>query len=241
MTSSTKQVALITGASSGIGKATALAFSKAGIHTALLGRSQAKLEAVAEAIEQRGGKSSLYVLDLAEVDRVKERLGAIAADLGTIDILVNNAGRGYTAEILDTPLTDWQAVIDLNLTSVFQGIQAILPGMRARQQGTIVNVISVAGRQAFPGWGAYCASKFGLMGLSKALAAEERSHGIRVVALCPGAVDTPLWESDSVQSEFDRSAMLSPETVAETILHTVGLPQQAVVEELVLMPQGGTL
>jgi NADP-dependent 3-hydroxy acid dehydrogenase YdfG len=241
MISSPRQLALITGASSGIGKATALAFAKAGIETALVGRSIAKLEAVAQEIEQLGGHSSVHSLDLMNVDQVKDALSAIAVEVGAVDMLINNAGMGYTADLVDTPLKDWQAVLNLNLTSVFQCIQALLPGMRARQQGTIVNIISIAGRQAFPGWGAYCASKFGLMGLSKALAAEERAHGVRVIALCPGAVDTPLWESDTVQMEFDRTAMLSPESVAQTILHIVRLPQQAVVEELVLMPQGGAL
>ena len=241
MTSASKQQALITGASSGIGRATALAFAKAGINTALVGRSEAKLEAVAQGVRQAGAKAWVYPLDLAQVEQVQERVGAIAADLGPLDILVNNAGMGYTAELIETPLADWQSVLNLNLTSAFQCLQALLPGMRAQQRGTIVNVISVAGRQAFAGWGAYCASKFGLMGLSKALAAEERPHGIRVVALCPGAVDTPLWESDTVHLDFDRAAMLSAESVAQTILHSVLLPPEAVIEELVLMPSGGTL
>lgn len=236
-----QQTALITGASSGIGKATALAFAKVGAKTILLGRSIAKLEAVAREIEQIGAQTAIYPLDLAAIEQVPAQLSTIVSDAGAVDILVNNAGMGYTAELINTPLADWQAVLNLNLTSVFQCIQAVLPGMRTRSQGTIINVISIAGRQAFAGWGTYCASKFGLMGLSKALAAEERAHGIRVVALCPGAVDTPLWDSDTVQMEFDRAAMLSPETVAQSILHAVQLPPQAVVEELVLMPQGGAL
>lgn len=237
----TQQTALITGASSGIGKATALTFAKAGIKTVLIGRTIAKLEAVAREIEQMGAQTAIYSLDLSTIDQASAQLSTIVSDTGAVDILVNNAGMGYTAELIDTPLADWQAVLNLNLTSVFQCIQAVLPGMRSRGQGSIINVISIAGRQAFAGWGAYCASKFGLMGLSKALAAEERAHGIRVTALCPGAVDTPLWDSDAVQMDFDRAAMLAPESVAQTILHALQLPQQAVVEELVLMPQGGAL
>lgn len=236
-----QQTALITGASSGIGKATALAFAKAGLKTVLIGRSIAKLEAVAREIEQMGAEAAIYPLDLSVIDQAQARLRTIVSEVGAIDVLVNNAGMGYTAELIDTPLADWQAVLNLNLTSVFQCVQAVLPEMRNRRQGTIINIISIAGRQAFAGWGAYCASKFGLMGLSKALAAEERAHGIRVMSLCPGAVDTPLWDSETVQMEFDRAAMLSPESVAQTILHAVQLPQQAVVEELVLMPQGGAL
>jgi short-subunit dehydrogenase len=131
-------------------------------------------------------------------------------------------------------------VIDLNLTSVFECTKAVLPGMRSSRSGSIINVVSIAGQQVFPNWGAYCVSKFGLMALSKAFAAEERAHGIRVCAICPGAVNTPIWDTETVQADFDRSAMLTPEIVAQSILQTVQLPQQAVIEELTLMPNAGT-
>lgn len=239
MTPQTERRALITGASSGIGQATALALAQAGIPVALVGRSEAKLAEVAEAARQAGVQAGAYTLDLADVDRVKEKIQSIDQDFGPIDILINNAGTGYTDELVSTPLADWQYIINLNLTSVFQCIQGILPAMRSRQHGTIVNIVSIAGSQAFAGWGAYCASKFGLMGLSKTLAAEERTYGIRVIAICPGAVNTPLWDAETVRVDFDRSAMLPPETVARSILHTILLPDQAVIEELVLMPRGG--
>ncbi|WP_413162325.1 SDR family oxidoreductase [Capilliphycus salinus ALCB114379] len=239
MTSPIERRALITGASSGIGKATALAFAKAGIHVALVSRSQEQLETIAELARQAGVEANAYALDLAKVEQVHEQIDTIAAAFGPIDILVNNAGMGYTSPLASTPLTEWQQVLDLNLTSVFQCIQGVLPGMRERGSGTIVNVVSIAGQQVFPNWGAYCVSKFGLMALSKALAAEERAHGIRVSAICPGAVNTSLWDTETVQADFDRSAMLTPEMVAESILHIVMLPPQAVIEELTLMPHGG--
>lgn len=235
-----KKRALITGASSGIGKATALAFSKAGIDVALIGRSEEKLETVVRAVTEAGVEAKAYVLDLAEVEGVQEKISAIAADFGDIDILVNNAGMGYTGMLKEMPLTDWQRVIDLNLTSVFQCLQGILPRMRDRKQGTIINVVSIGGQQTFPGWGAYCASKFGLMALSKVLAAEERSNGIRVTAICPGSVNTALWDAETVNVDFDRQAMLTPEIVAETILHAALLPNSAVIDELTLMPSVGT-
>jgi NAD(P)-dependent dehydrogenase (short-subunit alcohol dehydrogenase family) len=112
--------------------------------------------------------------------------------------------------------------------------------MRAQGHGTIINVISVAGRQAFPEWGAYCASKFGLMGLTKTLAQEEKVHGIRVIALCPGAVNTPLWDSATVQADFDRTFMLTADDVAQAIVTAALMPQHVVVDELVLMPNVGT-
>ncbi|QZZ21340.1 SDR family oxidoreductase [Leptothermofonsia sichuanensis E412] len=240
MTSQPEQRALITGASSGIGRATALAFAQAGMSLALVSRSQSRLEAVAREVSDFGVKVKVYPLDLAQVAHVKEKMGAIAADFGAIDILVNSAGMGYTGFLADTPLQDWQRVIDLNLTSVFQCIQGILPGMRQRQKGIIVNVSSVAGYQVFPDWGAYCVSKFGLVALSKTLAMEERSHGIRVVIFSPGSVNTAIWDSDTVKADFDRTQMLTPEIVAQSILHTVLLPEQAVIEELRLMPNVGT-
>jgi NADP-dependent 3-hydroxy acid dehydrogenase YdfG len=237
----TNRTALITGASSGIGKATALAFAKAGINLALVGRSADKLAAVATAAAAVGVTAKTYVVDLSVVDRVSAEIAAIAADWDNLDILVNNAGMAYTNSIGDTPLADWQRVIDLNLTSVFQCIQGILPHLRHQKSGTIVNVSSIAAKQVFPNWGLYSVSKFGLMALTQAIAGEERANGIRVTAICPGSVNTPLWDTDTVQADFDRTAMLTPEMVAEGILYSVLAPAGAVVEELIIMPSGGAL
>ena len=236
----TKQ-ALITGASSGIGKATALAFAAEGINLALVSRESENLEAVAAAAREVGVKAEAYPLDLAKIEQVQSSISAIAAQLGAVDILVNSAGMGYTGSLAETSLADWQNVLDLNLTSVWQCILGVLPSMRDRGSGIIINVSSIAGIQIFPNWGPYCVSKFGLMALSKTLAAEERARGIRVTAICPGPVNTPLWDTDTVQADFDRSAMLTPEIVAQSILHAVQLPASAVIEEITLMPNAGIL
>ncbi|MEB3295741.1 MAG: SDR family oxidoreductase [Synechococcales bacterium] len=235
-----RQYALITGASSGIGKATALAFAEAGIHLVLVGRALSRLEPVAIAARQAGVQVQTYEIDLAELSEIRDKIATIVAALPQLDILVNNAGMGYTRSLMDTPLADWQAVMDLNLTSVLQCMQGVLPTLRQQGWGTIINVASIAAHQTFPNWGAYCVSKFGLLALSKTLAAEERPHGIRVVLVSPGSVNTGLWDTETVQADFDRSAMLTPEIVAQSILHTAQMPQTAVVEELVLMPNAGT-
>ncbi|MEW6495919.1 MAG: SDR family NAD(P)-dependent oxidoreductase, partial [Cyanobacteriota bacterium] len=120
-------------------------------------------------------------------------------------------------------------------------IQGVLPTMRDQQRGTIINIASIAGQQPFPSWGAYSISKAGVMVLSKTLAAEERAHGIRVITISPGAVNTPLWDTDTVQMDFNRSAMLTPEIVAQSIVHAAILPDQAAVESLTLMPSAGAL
>jgi short-subunit dehydrogenase len=240
-----KRRALITGASSGIGKATALAFASEGIDVILVSRTMDKLAAVVDAAQNLGVEASGYAVDLGNVSSIRAKMTAIAQDIrnigGNIDILVNNVGMGYTANLSETSLSDWQRVIDLNLTGVFQCIMGILPSMRANGAGTIINVVSIAGKQAFPNWGAYCVSKAGLMALSQTLALEERSHGIRVTAICPGSVNTGLWDSETVNADFDRSSMLTPEIVAASILYTVLLPKAAVVDELTLMPSAGVL
>jgi short-subunit dehydrogenase len=241
MTSQNQRRALITGASSGIGKATALAFAQAGIDVALVSRSQDKLEAIATMAREAGVEAKAYPLDLAKMEQVKSEINAIATDFAPIDILVNNAGMGYTNPLIETSLSDWQQVIDLNLTSVFQCILGVLPAMRQQQRGTIINVASIAGQQPFPDWGAYSVSKAGLIALSKTLAAEERAHGIRVVTLSPGAVNTPIWDTDTVKVDLNRSAMLTPEIVAQSILHAVMMPEQAVIDSVTLMPSAGAL
>ncbi len=238
---STQLRAIITGASSGIGKATALAFAKAGIKLALVSRASHKLSAVVDAVTALGVEAKSYPLDLAEITLVKDQIAAIAEDFGAIDILVNNAGMGYTNSLEATPLADWQQVIDLNLTSVFQCIQGILPSMRDRNSGIIINVASIAASNAFPGWGAYSVSKAGLVALTKTLAIEERANGIRAVIISPGAVNTSIWDTDTVKADFNRQAMLSPEIVAQSILHAALLPPQAVIEEMTVMPSGGAL
>jgi short-subunit dehydrogenase len=231
--------ALVTGASSGIGRETTLALAHAGFSVIAIGRSQAKLDTLVYDIETLGGHAIACSLDFAQVDHIQPQIAKLA-DQYPIGVLVNNAGVGYTAPLVKVPLADWQTVLNVNLTSVLQCIQGVLPGMRDRQHGTIVNVVSIAGQQVFPDWGAYSVSKFGLMALTKTLALEERQHGIRVSAICPGSVNTPLWDTETVHADFNRDAMLTADVVAQSILHIIRLPPGAVIEELTLMPHAGT-
>ncbi|MEL6382201.1 MAG: SDR family oxidoreductase [Cyanobacteria bacterium J06626_18] len=241
MASDTRQRALITGASSGIGRETAIAFAKAGMDIALVSRSQEKLEALAAELSSLGSEVRSYPIDLGQTATLTAALKSLVGDFGPVTVLVNNAGMGYTGALADMPLADWQQLMDLNLTSVLLTIQAVLPGMRAQGGGTILNVASVAAHNAFPTWGAYSASKAGLVSLARTLAAEEREHGIRVMIISPGAVNTPLWDTETVQADFARSHMLTPETVAQTLLHAAQLPSSAAIDEITLMPSGGAL
>jgi NAD(P)-dependent dehydrogenase (short-subunit alcohol dehydrogenase family) len=231
---------LVTGASSGIGKATALALVKLGASVALVSRNpDSVLAEITAARKDEGAIAKAYSLDLADVSSVANKIENIVTDFGGIDVLINNAGMAYIGEIIDMPLADWQKILDLNLTSVFQCIQAVLPIMRQQKHGAIINVASIAAKQAFPKWGAYSASKFALLGMTQALAAEEQSHGIKVMSICPGSVNTPLW--DTVDANFNRESMLQESTVAESIIYLLSLPANAIVTDMVLMPNAGVL
>jgi NADP-dependent 3-hydroxy acid dehydrogenase YdfG len=198
------------------------------------------LDAVAQEARSLGVDAQSHAIDLADVTTVRSRLEDLISKTGTIDILVNNAGMAYTGALGEMPLSDWQRVIDLNVTSVLLCVQAVLPGMRSQKRGTIINLASIAAHQTFPDWGAYCVSKFGILALSKTLAAEERAHGIRVVTISPGSVNTGIWDTETVHADFDRSAMLTPDIVADAILQAATMNDRAVVEEMILMPNAGT-
>jgi short-subunit dehydrogenase len=237
-----KSLVLLTGATSGIGKHTALALAKAGYPLALVARSQEKLQQVCAEIESlhiEGAVASYFPQDLTDLAGLASLIEKIENDRGSIGVLINNAGMGYIKPLLETPIQEWQQVLDLNLTAVFALIQPVVRRMVERREGLVVNLCSVAALKTFPDWGAYSASKFALLALSRTLAQEVRTYGVRVTALCPGAVDTPLW--DSLNAGFDRNQMLSAETVAQWIVQTLALPPQAVLEEAVLMPAGGAL
>lgn len=237
----TSRRVLITGASSGIGEATARAFAQAGFDVILVARSEPNLSALAAELCALGIDAREFSIDLTDLAQLKANLRRVVETVGPVDVLINSAGMGYTGSLGDMPLADWQQVLDLNVTSVFLGVQAVLPDMRKRGQGMIINIASIAAQQAFPDWGAYGVSKAALVALSNAITAEEAVNGIRVVTLSPGAVNTPLWDTATVQANFDRSAMLDPKTVAETILHIALLPPEAVISHLTMTPAQGAL
>jgi short-subunit dehydrogenase len=237
-----KTLVLLTGATSGIGKHTAMALAQAGYPLALVARSEDKLQQICaeiEALHIQGAVASYVSQDLTELTSLESMIEKIEEDRGSIGVLINNAGMGYTKPLLETSIQEWQQVLDLNLTAIFALTQSVVRRMVERREGLVVNLCSIAAQRTFPNWGAYSASKFALLALSRTLAQEVRSSGVRVTALCPGAVDTPLW--DSLDAGFDRTQMLSPETVAQWIVQTLALPSQAVLEEAILMPSAGAL
>jgi len=231
-------VALITGASRGIGAAAARQFAAAGYDLLLLARSAPELESLATELRQGPRRVETCRLDLVDPAAIAPALQELLGRGLTPTLLINNAGAAYTGALAEMPVEQWQWLFQLNLTSVFQVCQALLPVLRGNG-GHIINVNSHAAHKTFPEWGAYCASKAALVSFSRCLAEEERSNGVRVSMLTLGAVNTPLWDSETVHSSFDRRAMLSPERAAEALVSLAQQPASQIVEDITLMPAAG--
>lgn len=229
---------LITGASRGIGHAAARQFAQAGWDLLLVSRSEAALQSLASELSASGRKVRYRAIDLADPEAIAEGVAALLREGLRPSVLINNAGAAWTGDLLAMPLERWQWLFQLNLTSVFQMCAAVVPVMRP-SGGLVINVSSHAARHAFPGWGAYCTTKAALASFTRCLAEEERSHGIRACTLTLGAVDSPLWDSSTVQSDFDRRAMLPLEQAAAALLHLAQQPATQVIEDLTLMPATG--
>jgi NAD(P)-dependent dehydrogenase (short-subunit alcohol dehydrogenase family) len=233
------QVALVSGASRGIGQAVALVFAREGARVALLARGRGELERVAGMIETDGGSALVVPGDVAEGDTASRAVEATLARFGRLDCLVTAQGAGAFGPFETSRIADWDAMLRANLTATYLLFRAALPPMLAAGQGTVVALVSLAAVRAIPGCAAYTASKAGVLGLVRALAAEVRGRGVRVAALCPGAVDTPFW--DGIPSPPDRDRMLRPEAVAEAALLVAAQAPGAFVEEIILAPTPGVL
>ncbi|MDI9405214.1 MAG: SDR family oxidoreductase [Chitinophagaceae bacterium] len=232
---------LITGASRGIGAAAASRFAAAGFDLQLLARPSAAFEALLAELASFDVRVHGRTVDLAQPDAIAPVLADLAASAPCPDVVINNAGMAYTGALVSMPLDQWQRLLQLNLTAVFQICQALVPRLRANGGGLLINVSSHAAHNAFPDWGAYCVSKAALAAFGRCIAVEERVHGIRVSTLTLGAVNTPLWDSETVASSFDRRAMLDPGRAADALLHLAQQPATQVVEDLTLMPAAGVL
>ncbi len=234
------KTALVTGAGSGVGQAVAVLLAQQGWRVGLIGRRAATLD---ETVRKAGpaAKQCLPlpcdIQDRAEVESAAQRAFDMFSEL---EVLVNAAGTNAPKRSLEVlSLDDYHAMINTNLHGAYYCVQAVLPRMRARRSGTIVNVVSDAGKQASPKAGpAYVMSKFGLAGLTQSINAEERGNGIRACAVFPGDIDTPLLEKrPSPPNAEARAKMLRAEDVAECVLLAINLPARAVIEELIIRPR----
>lgn len=217
------RVALVTGASQGIGRACALALAKAGAQVALAARNQEKLVEVAAEIATAGGTAAVFALDVASEESIQAGARAVLAHYGKVEILVNNAGITRDTLALRMKHADWDAVLNTNLTGAFLLTQAVMQSMLKARWGRILNITSVVGQTGQAGQANYAASKAGLIGLTKSLARELASRNITVNAVAPGYIETPMTE---VLNEQQRSAMmtqipLSRAGTPEDIAHAV--------------------
>src|SRR6202795_2184242 len=227
------QVAIITGAGRGIGAAIARELSKLGATAVVCGRTRAALESTAKSIAQAGGKAEAIVCDVTSLESVEAAAKQVENSFGRADILVNNAGiGGFGGPLHQLPPEAWDQTLNTNLRGVYYAIRAFAPMMIRARSGQIVNISSIAGKNALPNGAAYAASKWGLNGLSYSVAEELRVHNIRVSVVCPGSVHTDL----SLHPGKNAEKMLQASDVAHAVAMIVTQAPQSFASEILLRP-----
>lgn len=225
---------VVTGASSGIGRALAAGFGREGAHVWMGARDERKLAEAAREVDAAGGKGHAVRLDVTDDASVAAFAQAVSKGaIGGVHVLVNNAGVGAWGRVDETDPETWRRVLATNLTGPFLVTKALLPLMRKAQgRRQVVNVVSVAGKQAFPGSGTYAASKFGLRGWTEALAGELAEEGIRVTGVLPGYVATPLVGRSGAEAK----SMIQPDDLARVLVDLTQMPESVFVDEVTVWP-----
>jgi 3-oxoacyl-[acyl-carrier protein] reductase len=227
-------IALVTGAGRGIGRAIALTLAKEGAEVVLTSRTPGELQKVKQEIESIGGRAAAIPADLTQDSQVKKLFEEFASKYKRLDILVNNAGMGVFAPVRSLSIAEFDQMWNLNMRAVVVVTQQALKFMEAQKCGAVVNVASLAGRNAFVGGAGYAATKWALIGFSRSLMLEVRDQNIRVITICPGSVDTSFSPSPKDPSRSEK--ILHPQDVADTILSALMLPDRAMVSEIDIRP-----
>ena len=228
------QVAVITGAARGIGEAVARRLALMGAAVVLTARDQARLEQVRDGIAQLGGIASVQACDLTDPQAIAGLGQRVGAEHGRCDILVNNAGVSVPHKpLIDLPVEDWDAMMDTNLRAPYLMIRSLVPLMIAARSGHIINISSLAGKNALPQGAAYAASKWGLNGLTYSVAEELRQYNVRASVIAPGSVNTHFGSGGSTK---DRSKMIQPDDVAQVVAMLVTQAPTSFVSEVLLRP-----
>jgi 3-oxoacyl-[acyl-carrier protein] reductase len=228
-----QQFAVITGAGQGMGRAIALKLAGMGVHCVLVGRTAGKLEAVAREIEKINGNATVIAADLTEVAQVERVRQHIASITRQVDMLINCAGEAFIRKIDETQPEELARVLAINLTAPYLTTQALLPMLRRSPNASIVTVVSKVATKGYgAGVTAYTAAKTGLLGFTRALAAELVGEEIRVIALNPGPVDTPMRRAAT--PHFDPKTIINAETIANLVAYVVTLPRGTTTGELLI-------
>jgi NADP-dependent 3-hydroxy acid dehydrogenase YdfG len=237
------KIAIVTGASSGIGEATALQLAEEGATVVVAARRADRLVSLVERIDSAGGKAEAMSVDMAVGEQIERLAQAVRRKYGRIDILVNNAGVMLLAPALSAQLEEWRRMVEINLLGLLHMSRAVLPIMQEQGGGHIVNLSSLAGRLAMPGGSVYSATKFGVNAFSEALRKETVKDRIRVTLIEPGPVATELHKhitDPGARQRFDEMArsveQLRPEDVAEAIVYAVTRPARVNVNEILITP-----
>jgi NADP-dependent 3-hydroxy acid dehydrogenase YdfG len=236
MSSPPRAVAVVSGAGSGIGAAIARALAARGDAVALLGRSG---EPLARLAAELGAAAVAYPVDVRDATRLAAVAERIEREQGGVGVVVAAAGVARVGRLTTLTPEEVRDTVETNLLGTAFLFRAFLPPMLSRRRGALVPLLSVAARKAFPDWSAYCASKWGTLGLVEALREELAGSGVRIVALTPGATETPLW--NEVPGEWNRARMIPAEEVARALVWALGAGERVEVEEIRLQPPGGDL
>ena len=224
------KVAIVTGASRGIGRAISIALAKEAATVVLAARSIEKLQETADKIEEAGGKAEIVVTELSEEDSIKNLVKTTNEKFSRLDILINNAGITHSAKLEQTTTEDWQRCINVNARAPFILCREALPLLQKSQAAHIINIASVVGVKGYPFQSAYTSSKHALRGMTISLAEELKGSNIRVHLLCPGGVDTDMV--GSVRPDIPKKDLIKPEEIAELVLYLVTHKGNAVIDEL---------
>ncbi len=223
---------MVTGAGSGLGEAIAFALSQAGVTVVATDMSEEEVKRVAAQISLHGGRATPFRMDVSEPHEVEEVVQATLHQYGRIDFLVNNAGTDYTLPITELTLDQWRRVIGVNLTGAFICSQAVFRAMQSQGGGHIVNISSTAGKRGWANATAYCASKFGLVGFTQALAAEGRPFGIKASLVMPGGMRTRFF--DRLEEKPDPKNLNDPANVANLVLFILSQPAESNINEVII-------
>jgi 3-oxoacyl-[acyl-carrier protein] reductase len=228
------KISIVTGAGRGIGKAVSLLLSRSGSRVVLAARSESQLDRVREEIEKERGEAMVVATDLTRDEDIAGLVNRVIEEWGPIDYLINNAGWGRHASVVKANIKDWDETLRVNLRAPMILTKLVLPGLIQKGGGAVINIASIAAKSGQAKTAAYAASKFGLLGFTQTLYEEVREYGIKVAAILPGFVDTPLIPATA---KLDRNKMIRAEDVAEAVLFVLNSSATCCPVEIVIRPQ----